>query len=230
MNHRINLLQLLLLSVLFLAQAQPIGYGGLTIENPIRVDSAAGEVRILARLQAKRFSGGWLLNNTSNYHAVVWKDGKAAGEAFLSAYVSDTTFYRAVTAIGAVPGNNLTIETWNQRKNPDHPAPDRRMEGSPVQIRVWWPGLTESLPLDSLFRNTGEKGFDFRFGGNMELVPEWQSGCIVCLYSCPGSKIGNRAYTVRDYVRETRRFSVNFRRVPGDELMGVVIFRLKEVL
>ncbi len=230
MKHRVVLLQLLLLVALSLAQAQTIGFGGLTRENPIRVDSVAGEMRILAKLQPKRFSGGWLFKNTPSYHALVWKGGKAAGEAFLSAYVSDTTFYRAMVAIGARPGNNLTMATWKQRKNPDHPAPDRRIAGTPVEIRVWWPGLTKSLPLDNLFRNSGEKEFDFRFGGNLDLVPEWRSGCIVCLYSCPGSKIGNRAYTVRDYVRQTNRFSVNLKNVPDDELMGVVIFRLKESL
>ncbi len=230
MNNRVILLQFLFLLGWSLVEAQSTGYGGLTVENSIRVDSAAGEVRILAKLQATHFSGGWLFKNTPNYHAIVWAEGSAAEEAFLSAYISDTTFYRAMIALGAGPGNNLTMQTWNQRKNPDHPAPERRIEGSPVEIRVWWPGLTKSLPLDSLFRNSGEKKFDFRFGGNLELVPEWQSGCIVCLYSCPGSKIGNKAYTVRDYVQKTNRFSVNFERVPDDELMGVVIFQLKEVM
>ena len=52
------------------------------------------------------------------------------------------------------------------------------------------------------------RGFDMRFGGHRDNIPRWHSGCVVCLYSCPGSKIGNAAYTVRDFVLGTTHFSV----------------------
>ena len=50
-----------------------------------------------------------------------------------------------------------------------------------------------------------------RLGGHRANIPHWHSGCIVCLYSCPGSKIGNARYTVRDY----RRDATTFRARPG---------------
>ncbi len=47
-----------------------------------------------------------------------------------------------------------------------------------------------------------------RFGGHWANLPEWHSGCVVCLYSCPGSKVGNATYTVRDWVEGTTSFRV----------------------
>ena len=43
---------------------------------------------------------------------------------------------------------------------------------------------------------------DFRYGGNERWQTEFNSGCIVCLYSCPGGAVGNHAHPIRDYVRE----------------------------
>ncbi len=71
-------------------------------------------------------------------------------------------------------------------------------------------------------------GLDMRFGGNKALIAEWQSGCIICLYSCPGGKISNRAYTIRDYVKSPQNFSVDFSRVPKGNHKALVIVRLKD--
>ncbi len=47
-------------------------------------------------------------------------------------------------------------------------------------------------------------------------VPEWLSGCVVCLYSCPGSKVGNASYTIRDHVDGTTHFGVRPGVLPAD--------------
>ncbi|MDQ7052681.1 MAG: YdjY domain-containing protein [candidate division KSB1 bacterium] len=198
---------------------------GLDKKHPLAVDRTTAEVRILAEFNPGAFSGRFKW--TPRYHFVVWKKGRAASEALFKAYVSDRDFYAALERIGARPGNNLTTAAWDERNNPGHPAPDTRIEGTPVDIRVWWKGLSKPIPVDSLLVDPGGQGFDFRFGGNLALIPEWKSGCIVCLYSCPGSKVGNRAYTIRDYARGTTRFEVRpqFRR--GKKRKAVIFFRLR---
>jgi len=67
-----------------------------------------------------------------------------------------------------------------------------------------------------------------RFGGHRANIPKWKSGCVVCLYSCPGSKVGNARYTVRDWVKETTRFRVRKDApLPADGGRVSVIFRLR---
>ncbi|RMD94439.1 MAG: hypothetical protein D6814_14525 [Calditrichaeota bacterium] len=197
---------------------------GLDKKHPMQIDKAAKEIRILAEFQPGAFSG--FLKWTPNYHAVVWKKGKAAREALFAAYIDDLSFYDALQEIGAVPGNNLTQATWDERKNPKSHAPDTRIAGTPVELWVWWPRLTRPIPFDSLLLDPGGRGLDLRFGGNKALIPKWKSGCIVCLYSCPGSKVGNHAYTVRDYVKGTTHFQVNKKIAPRKKTTAVLIFRL----
>jgi hypothetical protein len=205
--------------------AQTANFFGLDEKHPLQVDSRAGEVRLLAELQPGAFSGGWL-KSTPNYHAVVWKGGGAANEALLAAYTDDNSFYEAMISIGAVPGNNITMAAWNDRKDKKSNAPDTRVKGTRVRVLVWWPDLPSPLPLQGLFVDSRGRGIDMRFGGNQALIPEWHSGCIACLYSCPGGKVSNHAYTIRDYVREPANFSVNFSKVPKKKTKAVVIFRL----
>ena len=89
------------------------------------------------------------------------------------------------------------------------------------------PGRKEALRLDQILEDPGGRGFDMRFGGHRANIPKWKSGCVVCLYSCPGSKIGNARYTVRDYEKETTRFRVRPGVLPEDGTRVTVIFRLK---
>jgi hypothetical protein len=207
--------------------AKDPGLFGLTAAHPMKVDKQAGEVRILAELQPEAFSGGWI-KWTPNYHAVVWKEGGAAGEALLVSPVSDSAVYDALVSVGAVPGNNLTMASWNDRKDPNAKAPRMRVEGTPVEVLVQWEGLPRPLPLKRLLVDPGGRGIDMRFGGNKALIPQWKSGCIACLYSCPGGKVSNRAYTIRDYVDGTTKFSVDYSVVPRGKRPAVVIFRLRK--
>ncbi|KAA3617996.1 MAG: hypothetical protein DWQ05_08080 [Calditrichaeota bacterium] len=170
---------------------------------------------------------GWF-THTNNYHAVVWDDGGASNAAPLTTPVSDSLFYAALIEIGALPGNNLKHAAWAERKNREHPAPDQRVQGSAVKLTVWWPGLTEPLPLETLFTDPGKKGIELRFGGNLELIHKWHSGCIVCLYSCPGGKISNAAYTIRDYVDGTTHFEIDKKIAPRKNIAVILTFKLSE--
>lgn len=192
--------------------------------SPLIADSARREVRIGAIYQPERFSG--FLRATPNYHLLVWQGGGAAGAALFRTVVPDTVLIAALERLGAVAGNNLTMEAWSKRHEANHPAPQTRMAGTRVDILVGWEGLPEPLPLAVLLDDPGKQGLDFRFGGNRSLIHHWHSGCLVCLYSCPGAKIGNAAYTVRDYAVHKTKFTPKKERLPKSGSPVVLHFRI----
>lgn len=192
--------------------------------RPLVVDSLRREVRVFAVYQPGKFSG--FLRFVPNYHLLVWDDGSAARESLFSTPVPDTALITALERAGAVPGNNLTMDAWDKRKDPKHPAPQTRIAGTAVEVLVWWNSLSEPKPLAELLDDPGGRGLDFRFGGNRDLIHHWNSGCLVCLYSCPGSKVGNAAYTVRDYATGATTFSPRKERLPKANSEVVIIFRL----
>jgi hypothetical protein len=49
----------------------------------------------------------------------------------------------------------------------------------------------------------------------------------LALYSCPGSKVGNARYTVRDYEKATTRFRVRSDVLPEDGTRIGVVLRVK---
>jgi hypothetical protein len=207
--------------------SRPDYFKGLSEESPMVVEKDAGEIRLLATLQPAAFGKGWL-TQLPGHHAVTWKGGKKAHEALLVTFTSDAKLFEAMVSIGAKPGNNLSQDVWDERKNRNSKAPDTRVEGSPVDVLVWWEGLSAALPLAKLVNDPGGHGVDLRFGGHKDLIPVWKSGCIVCLQSCPGAKISNHAYTIRDYVEGRATFTVNEAVVPEGKHPAVVILRLKK--
>jgi hypothetical protein len=91
-------------------------------------------------------------------------------------------------------------------------------------VRV--PGRKKPLGLAEVLEDPGRRGFAMRFGGHRANVPEWHSGCVVCLYSCPGSKVGNAAYTVREWVEGATRFRVRPGVLPPDGTAVTIVLRL----
>jgi hypothetical protein len=82
------------------------------------------------------------------------------------------------------------------------------------------------ITLDEILLDAGGRGFDMRLGGHRANIPQWHSGCVVCLYSCPGSKVGNARYTVRDYVHDATRFRVRPGALPADGAEVTIELRL----
>ena len=171
------------------------------------------EIEFTAIVNAKPFDSG---STMPGYHAVVWKGGRTAHAALLQAEVSDTQVLDALKSLRAMPGNNLPMEAWEERKNPKDPAPDTVIAGPAVEVLLRLPARADLVPLASVLEDRGGRGLEMRFGGNAANIPKWKSGCIVCLYSCPGSKIGNARYTVRDYTKDVTRF----RAKPGGPAAG----------
>jgi hypothetical protein len=198
-----------------LAAAAP-GAEELVVRRP-------NEIEFSAIVHAEAFDHSWLV---PGYHAIVWKGGRAARAALLEADVSDTQVLDALEALGAKPGNNVPMDAWEERRNPKSSAPDTVIAGPAVEILLRLPGHPEPVPLATVLEDPGGRGLTMRFGGHRANIPKWKSGCLVCLYSCPGSKVGNARYTVRDYVRDTTRFRVKKGALPPDGTRIGVLFRL----
>jgi hypothetical protein len=181
------------------------------------------EVEFTAIVNAKPFDSG---STMPGYHAVVWKGGRTAHAALLQADVSDTQILDALKSLQAMPGNNLPMEAWEERKNPKDPAADTVIAGPAVEVLLRLPARADLVPLASVLEDSGGRGLEMRFGGNAANIPKWKSGCIVCLYSCPGSKIGNARYTVRDYTKEVTRFRAKRESLPPDGTRIGVVLRL----
>ena len=164
------------------------------------------------------------------YHLIVWKDGRAASAALLRAEVTDAEVLDALERLGARPGDALGMATWEERKDSASRAPDAVILGPPVEILVKVPGRKQPLTLAEILEDPGGRGFDMRFGGHRANIPKWKSGCVVCLYSCPGSKVGNARYTVRDYVKGTTKFRVRRGVLPEDGSRVSVVLRLRPSL
>ena len=180
------------------------------------------EIEFTATVNAKAFDSGWMM---PGYHALVWKGGRMAHAALLKADVTDRQVIEALEGLGAKPGNNLPMEAWEERKNPKDPAPDTVIVGADVEVLLGLPARTDLIPLASALEDSRGRGLQMRFGGNAANIPKWKSGCIVCLYSCPGSKVGNARYTVRDYEKGVTRFRAKAGVLPPDGTPIRVVLR-----
>ena len=181
-------------------------------------------VEIEATYHPTRFNRAMGLKN---HHFMTWEKGSASGKALFTTPIPDSIVHDALVEIGAIPGNNLTNETWAKRQDKNSPFPDLLVEGSPVVIEFILDSGT--VLTDDILTDKSGKKFDFRFGGNRALIPVWKSGCVVCLQSCPGSKIGNHTYSIRDLVRGNSVFSVkNAPSLKDGEKLKVRIYKLAE--
>ncbi|HVF58960.1 MAG TPA: YdjY domain-containing protein [Thermoanaerobaculia bacterium] len=190
----------------------------------VAVDRAARAVSFPATVHAGAFHRRVL--GMPGYHLVVWRGGSAAPAALFRAAVTDVQVLEALESLGAKPGNALGMKTWDEREDPRSPAPERVIAGPPVEVLVRVPGRKKPLGLAEILEDPGRRGFAMRFGGHRANVPQWHSGCVVCLYSCPGSKVGNAAYTVRDWVEGTTSFRVRRGVLPPDGTGVTITLRL----
>lgn len=175
------------------------------------VDQVHHEVRFTATVQPAAMQRPF---GVEGHHAVVWKKGKSHWWALFAADESDHDVRKALDALGARRGENLTPDAWNKRDDPHSAEPDKRVEGTPVDVFVEWNRVR--VPLAELIREEhhASSQLDLRYGGNERYQAEFHSGCIVCLYSCPGGAVGNHAHPIRDYVRDGAVYTAIQERLP----------------
>jgi hypothetical protein len=184
--------------------------GQIPAPGELVVDGEARTLRLRAIVQRTAFENS--VPPDHQYHALVHSGGGAAGKSLFTTEVLDTDIARELRAMGAEDGGGVPMAAWNLRWVPLVPQPATRVSGSPLRISVDWEGSPRSYSLGELLIDPGGQGVDLRFGGNEEHDDHWGSGCIICLFSCPGGVISNAAYTIRDHQRGATVFE------PGPDL------------
>jgi hypothetical protein len=223
MTHR-SRTQILLTGVALLAA----GVARSQAPAPAALRIAPREIEFPATVSRQAFGRELFGMGMPGYHLIVWKEGKAAPAALFRAAVTDVEVLDALEGLGARGGDALGMATWDQRGDRSSQAPKQVIEGPPVEILVRVPGRSALVTLPEILTDAGRRGFDMRFGGHRANIPKWMSGCIVCLYSCPGSKVGNARYTVRDWEADKTRFRVRKDApLPADGGQVGIVLRLR---
>lgn len=172
-----------------LSQSEPIVYAEeatkvtVSEDHPMEVDQDAKAIYLAVKINQKAMEEG-------SQHAVVDQEGGNGDVALLQSFVNPKDFHQALLDLGAEPGNNLTLDDLKEEKS---------VEGTPLEITISWEGQ-EEVALTDLFtsENEGIAESDFRFGGNLETNQELETGCTVCLYSCPVGIVSNAAVSTKD--------------------------------
>lgn len=156
-------------------------------------------------LPATLHPGALEASDPASHHLVTWAGGRAGHKAFLRTPVPDVAVLDALEALGGRPGDTLKEESWTRREDPQDPSADLRAEGSRLAVTVRLPdGSVHDIA--ALLEDVDGHGFDWRLAGNRALIERWRSGCVVCLQSCPGGRVGNARATMRDHLRGRSRF------------------------
>ena len=178
-------------------------------DNPLVVDKDAKTVQIYTEVNAKYFV-------EPTRHGVVFKDGKNASMAVFKAWANQNDFYNALIAIGAQPGNNLDLKTAG-----------KSAEGSPLDVTITWAGAGKEIPFNDVIIDTQHKTPDYRFGGNQDRAKTINTGCILCLDSCPVGITSNAAYPQGSFDGKKVEFRGNKDVLPADGTPVTVTFKLK---
>ena len=189
------------------------------------IDRAHREVRIAATVQPDAMDR---MFGVKGHHAVVWKGGKSQRWALFVADASDHDVRAALDSLGARRGENLTPDSWNAREDAKNPEPDKRVEGSHIGVYVEWNRRRTPLARVIAEKKRVAPQLDFRYGGNERWQKEFESGCIVCLYSCPGGAIGNHAHPIRDYVRDGVVYASVPQRLPPAGSRVTIVLKVED--
>ena len=190
----------------------------------LQIDRAHREVRFTATVQPNAMKRPF---GVKGHHAIVWKGGTAHRWALFVSEASDREVRAALDSLGARRGENLTPDSWNARNDKRNPEPDKRVEGSRIDVYVEW--NSRRTPLGRVIQEKRKVApqLDFRYGGNERYQPEFKSGCIVCLYSCPGGAIGNHAHPIRDYVRDGVVYASVPERLPPAGTKVIIVLKVE---
>jgi hypothetical protein len=203
-----------------------------TLATPLLVVPEAKEVHIFGIIYPARFNAAQ--GDEAHYHLLVWQGGQSAN-TLIETPADDLAFHAALTSLGAQPGDNLTMASWNERLKVQSPEPFKKVSGSLLDVSIAWANNAVGIPVSQIFRQppipNSQPRVEWRFGGNRDrwfnrvpLAP--RPGCLACLYSCPSGKVSNGALSVHDYVETPARFVVDTTLLPPDGAPVIVTFRV----
>lgn len=163
------------------------------------------EVRIPAEVNGKYF-------DTATRHGVVFKGGSNGEKSILRGLSDEKEFHDALLEIDAQPGNNLDMES----------KAGSQVDGEKLDVFVTWEGQ-EEIPFNDIVKTSEVKPMDIRFGGNLVRAEKANTGCILCLDSCPVGITSNHTYGTGS--SEKVDFFGNKEILPKDGTPVTVVFR-----
>ncbi len=155
-------------------------------------------------------------------HGVVFKDGSNGEKCILRGLCSEKDFYAALLSIGAEPADKLVVGV----AQPDGTA---FVEGQKLDVTVSWEGSNGEIPWSDIMKTGDGKPYvsDFRFGGNIKAAYAKNTGCILCIESCPVGITSNAAYAYGVVEStKTEQFYGNADVLPEDGTICKVTFTL----
>ena len=188
------------------------------------IEVRGNKVTFDGKIYPTRFN--WRSDRANGHHFIVWTGGGNAKKALIEATSNDVDILKNLITAGAEQGNNLSEHAWTERNNEQSSAPDQRVEGSKVRITVEWDGVEHEI--GEMIESVAKDDFDIRVGGHESLVPVWRSGCVTCLFSCPGGRTSNHAYTIRDQALNRKSFQALEKNLPEDGSEVIVNFYVSE--
>lgn len=172
------------------------------------VDTDKKEVKMLAEVNGKYFT-------ETTRHGVVFKGGSNGEKSILRGLADEKKFYDALASFNITAGNNLTKDDKG-----------KKIEGTKLNVFVTWEGLGKEIPFNDIVVSSDPRPMDVRFGGNIERANANNTGCILCLDSCPTGITSNSSYAFGE--SDTVKFTGNKDVLPADGTQVSVIFRVAE--
>ncbi|MBU2456050.1 MAG: hypothetical protein KJ668_22295, partial [Proteobacteria bacterium] len=99
--------------------------------------------------------------------------------------VPQVDFYDTLMKINAVPGNNMTLKNKEAT----------RVQGQEFIVTVTWEGADRAYAIDEVINESNNAPILMKFGGNLKNAMDKNTGCLLCLDSCPVGIVSNSAYT-----------------------------------
>lgn len=164
--------------ILFFITANAYAELNLTREHPITFDKDKKTVSFLAEVNGK-----YLYQPTR--HFAVYEKGSNGEKAVFRGLVSHLKFYDALMKINVTPGNNMTLKN----KETTH------VEGREFKVTVTWEGAGRDYSIDEVMDESNKAPIVMKFGGNLENATSKNTGCLLCLDSCPVGIVSNSVYT-----------------------------------
>ena len=176
-KHPVTMLMLCAMAILTVTTFVSGQEAPLSPQNPLRINRD-GSISFLAEVNGKYFA-------QPTRHAAVFKGGKFGDKSVFRSLADPKAFYEALNKVGLKAGNNMTME--NKEKT--------SVQGDLLDVTVTWQGAKRAYRLDEVIKDSNGKPIAIRFGGNIVNSTKLNTGCLICLDSCPVGIASNATYT-----------------------------------
>lgn len=186
------------------------GSSNKTDYSKIKTDTAKKTVTIYAKVNGKYFT-------EVTRHGVVFKGGSNGEKAVFKGLCSEKKFYAALISLGLEPGDNLATTS----------PVGTAIDGPKLDVKVTWDGQKKAVPFGDCIKTGDGSAYktDIRFGGNIKNAYKFNTGCILCLDSCPVGITSNAAYGWGAVeTAKTQKFYGNSKVLPKDGTVCKITF------